>query len=181
MATFPIPVTSPFSFARTLAFVRAFPPCQGDFVVGADALTGAVAHGDRAVAYTLRGARALTLDTDDPAIVPAVADLVGAADDLARFYAAAAGDPAFAPVVARLHGLHHVRFRSLEEATVYAVLMQRTPVAVAAALKRRFLAAFGLAVDIAGATLRVTPGFRRLVELDGDAIGAAIGHRGKGA
>ena len=35
-------VTRPYSFAQTLAFVRRFPPCQGDYLVTDDALTAAV-------------------------------------------------------------------------------------------------------------------------------------------
>jgi DNA-3-methyladenine glycosylase II len=168
-------VRPPFSFARTLDFLRSFPPCQGDFVLGADSLAGALALGDRAVSFTVRAD--LSLETDAPEVAVAVADLLGARDDLAPFYAAAAGDRAFAPLVARLHGLHHVRFRSLEEITVYSVLMQRTPVALAARLKRRFLDAFGLR---AGA-LRVMPSFARLRALDAGAIADAIGHRRKAA
>jgi DNA-3-methyladenine glycosylase II len=174
----PVAVRAPFSFARTLGFVRSFPPCQADFVVGDDALSGAMTVGDRAVAFTLRGDRALTLETDAPEVADRVADLIGARDELAPFYAAAAGDRAFAPLVARLHGLHHVRFRSLEEVTVYSVMMQRTPVRLASQLKRRFLAGFGL--PAAGTALRTMPGFARLVELDGAAIAAAIGHATKG-
>jgi DNA-3-methyladenine glycosylase II len=174
-----IPVTPPFSFARTLGFLRSFPPCQGDFLLDDGAITGALAVGDRAVAFTLRAdARCLTIDTDEPAVADAVADLVGARDDLAPFYDAAADDPAFSPLVERLHGLHHVRFRSLEEVTVYSVMMQRTPAHLASRLKRRFLDAFGLVAR--DTQLRAMPPFARLLALDGAAIGAAIGHRAKG-
>jgi DNA-3-methyladenine glycosylase II len=172
-------VTPPFSFARTLAFLHSFPPCQGDFVLDDGAVTGALAVGDRAVAFTLRGdARRLTVETEAPELADAVADLVGARDDLAPFYDAAADDPAFSPLVEQLHGLHHVRFRSLEEVTVYSVMMQRTPVHLASRLKRRFLDAFGLVAP--GTELRAMPTFARLLELDGAAIGTAIGHRAKG-
>ena len=171
-------VAQPFSLARTLAFLRSFPPCQGDFLLTENTLTGALALGDGAAAFTLRGDTAPTFH-GPPALAGAAADLVGAGDDLAPFYAAAAGDRAFAPLVARMHGLHHVRFRSLEEITVYSVMMQRTPIAVASALKRRFLAAFGL--PAAGTALRAMPRFARLLELDAPAIAAAIGHRPKAA
>lgn len=175
----PIAVCQPFSFTRTLAFVRSFPPCQGDFEVGDDSLTGVLAVADRAVAFTLRGERALHLQTSAPELAGPVADLIGAGDDIAPFYAAAAGDRAFAPLVEQLHGLHHVRFRSLEEVTVYSVMMQRTPVTVASRLKRQFLAAFGWPVE--GSSMRAMPTFDRLLELDGATIGAALGHPAKGA
>jgi DNA-3-methyladenine glycosylase II len=84
-------------------------------------------------------------------------------------------------MVGALHGLHHVRFLTLEEIAVYCVMMQRNPIARAAAMKRKFLARFGRPVLTAdGTVLRAMPEFDELVELDGAAIGAAIGHGPKG-
>lgn len=174
--------TRPFALAQTLAFLRRFPPCQGDFVVDDDQLAGVFAAGDRAAAFTLlaRGDR-LIVETDAPEAVRRVADLIGAHDDVAGFYAAAAGDAAFAPVIDALRGLHHVRFRSLEEIAVYSVLMQRTPVALASRFKQRFLAAFGLPATVAGRELRAMPSFDALVALPAGVIADAIGHRRKAA
>src|SRR5262245_24159518 len=107
-----------FSLVRSLDFLAAFPPCKGDFVLGANALTGAFAIGDRAVAYPAppAGASQLAVETDDPAVVPMVGAMLGVDDQLARFYDRAAGDaPAFRAIVRALRGLHHVRFRTLAE------------------------------------------------------------------
>src|SRR5262245_11305943 len=110
----PLPVRAPFSFAQTLAFVRRFPPCQGDHVVTDDAIASAVAIDGRAVAFWIRGTGdRLTVEFDEracaPAIVARAAHFVGADDDLGPLYAAAAGDPPFGRLVEQLHGLHHVR------------------------------------------------------------------------
>jgi DNA-3-methyladenine glycosylase II len=182
----------PFSFAQTVAFVRRFPPCQGDYLVTDDAITAAVTVGGRARAFTLRGTAGrdadLTVDVPDgldPAaralLVARAAYFVSADDDLTGFYAAAESDAAFLPLRRALDGLHHVRFLTLEEIAVYCVLMQRTPIRQAAAMKRRFLAAFGLPVEVGGARLLAMPEMDALCDLDERAIAAAIGHRGKAA
>ncbi len=173
-----LPTTRPFSFAHTLTFIQRFLPIRGDYLLGEDSLTAAVAIGDRAVAFTLRDIRGeLHVDSDDAEVARRASDFISARDDLAPFYVAAAGDPAFRPYVAALHGLHQVRFMTLEEISVYAVMMQRAPIAVAATLRKRFLDRFGLR---ARGGLRAFPSFARLVELDGDSIGEAIGNRRKG-
>ena len=167
--------TKPFSFAQTLLFVRRFPPCQGDFVIGEDSLTGVVALDGRAVPFTLRGDRDVTIETGDPRVEPIAADFIGASDDIAGFYAAAEGDRAFRPILELLHGLHHVRFLTLAEIAVYSVMMQRTPITIATTYKRRFLAAFGIPYR----ELRAMPELASLVEHDADTIANAIGNRRK--
>ncbi|HET7503641.1 MAG TPA: hypothetical protein VFK02_21620 [Kofleriaceae bacterium] len=183
-----IAVKRPYSFAQTVAFLRRFPPCQGDFVVTDDAITAAVSVGGIARAFTLRDGDPLTVDmprhvdaATQRALTARAAHWIGAGDDLGAFYAAAEGDPAFRPVIEQLHGLHHVRFLTLEEIAVYCVLMQRTPVQIASLYKRRFLAGFGIPVDAGGATLRAMPELEQLVELSPGEIAAAIGHAGKAA
>lgn len=176
-------VVPPFSFAQTVAFLRGFPPCQGDYVLTDRSITAAV---------SVRGiARAFTIHDGDPpmvelprhvdaatqrALVARASHLIGADDDIAPLYAAAQGDPPFRGVVERLYGLHHVRFLTLEEIAVYSALMQRTPIRLAAAYKRRFLERFGIPVEAGGAVLRAMPELDQLVELDEAAIAAALGH-----
>ncbi|MDX2087951.1 MAG: hypothetical protein SFX73_08880 [Kofleriaceae bacterium] len=70
--------SQPFSFAQTLAFIRRFPPCQGDFVLTDDALTGAVTLDGRPVLFTLRSrANDLAVETTDPRAAAIAADFVG--------------------------------------------------------------------------------------------------------
>ncbi len=179
-----IAVREPFSFSQTLTFVRRFLPCQEDFVLTASSLTAAVTVAGRPVTFTIREADGLWLACeralDAPALLARASELVGARDDLASFYAAAADDPPMRGLVAELHGLHHVRFLTLEEIAVYAVIMQRTPITIASWLKRRFMDRFGIPIEAAGQTLRALPSIDELARLDGKTIGEAIGHARKG-
>ena len=174
-------IQTPFSFDQTLAFIRRFPPCRGDYVVTDDSVTCAVTVGDRPTWFTIRANHVeVERAVDAPALLARASNFVGARDDLAPFYAVAEGDRPMRAVVAALHGLHHVRFLTLEEIAVYAVMMQRTPMTMAARMKRRFFERFGLPVEVAGTTLRALPSIERLATLDGAAIGNAIGHAHKG-
>jgi DNA-3-methyladenine glycosylase II len=189
-----LPVARPFSLRQTIAFLRRFPPCRGDYLLTEDSITAAVTVGGgeaaRGVAFTIRGDREVTVEVptqrDAAALVARAAHLVGAADDVAGFYAAAEGDAALRPIIERLYGLHHVRFLTLEEIAVYCVMMQRAPIAVASCLKRRFFERFAVPVEVLGAggeraTLRALPPLDVLAALDGAEIGEAIGHGRKGA
>src|SRR4051812_26799422 len=181
-----LPTSAPFSFDQSIAFIRRFLPCSSDYLVTDDALTAAVTIRGRAVPLTVqrRGER-LEVETGDPKDLPdavtRAAHWLGANDDVAAFYAAAAGDPPMRRLVAQLHGLHHVRFLTLEEISVYCVMMQRTPITMAARMKRAFLVTFGTPIEVGGTTLRAMPSLAALTELDGAAIGKAIRHAPKGA
>jgi len=179
-------VKQPFSFAQTVAFLRSFPPCQGDHVLTDRSITAAVSVGGIARVFTIHDGDPPSVEmprhvdvATQQALLARAAHFIGADDDVAPLYAAAEGDPPFRAVVHELHGLHHVRFLTLEEIAVYCVLMQRTPIAIAAAYKRRFLARFGIPVDAGGVTLRAMPELDQLGELDEADIAAAIGHPAK--
>lgn len=171
-----IPTSQPFSFDKTIAFIRRFPAVQGDYVITDESITAAVAIDGKPVAFTLRWDHGLVCETTSKRAVKLAADFVGANDDIATLYARAETDPPFRKVVTELHGLHHVRFLTLGEIAVYTVMMQRSPITVAAAYKRRFLEHFGLPIG----TLRAMPELDVLAQLDGETIGEAIGHSVKG-
>ena len=180
-----LPTRQPYSFDQTVAFIRRFPPCQGEYVVEDDALTAAVTVGGRAVPLTIhRTGKTLEVETpraaDMPAVAAHAAHWIGADDDVGALYAAARGDAAFSALIEQLHGLHHVRFLTLEEISVYCVMMQRTPITMASRMKRAFLAAFGTPLEVAGHTLRAMPSLAALARLDGEEIGKAIKHAHKG-
>lgn len=178
-----IPTTDPFSFTQTLAFACRFAPLETAAIVEPDRLVAAFAHGGRGWACELRerdGSLVVTLADDAPrSLAERAAALVGARDDLGPFYALAEQDPAMRDVIRNLHGLHQVRFLGLEEIAVYCVLMQRTPMKIAATYKQRFLARFGHAVDHDGRTLHAMPELAELADLDAADIAEAIGHRVK--
>ncbi|HMG22430.1 MAG TPA: hypothetical protein VK607_13955 [Kofleriaceae bacterium] len=179
-------VVQPFSFAQTIAFLRSFPPCQGDHLLTDRSITAAVSVRGIARAFTIHDGDPPTVDlprhvdaATQRALVARAEHLIGAGDDVTALYAAAAGDPPFRALVEQLHGLHHVRFLTLEEIAVYCVLMQRTPIKLAAMYKRRFLARFGIPIDVDGVTLRAMPELDQLVELDEAELAGAIGHARK--
>lgn len=179
-----LPVCQPFSLSQAIRFIQRFCAIREDYELTATSITAAVVRDGRSHWFRLSGDRDVTLELSPRApevVARLAARFVGAHEDLAPFYAAAAGDPPMRARVQALHGLHHVRFLTLEEIAVYCVMMQRNPVTRAAALKRKFLAAFGRPVITpTGAILRAMPEFATLVDLDGEAIGAAIGHGPKG-
>jgi DNA-3-methyladenine glycosylase II len=184
----PLPATQPFDFAQSLAFIARFPACRCDTVLADAALTAALAIDGAAYGFTVRAdGDGIACETDAPArhraeLARRVTAFLGAADDLAPFYAAAAGDRPFVPVVAALRGLHHVRFLGgLDEIAVYAVLMQRTPPAMAARLKQRFLARFGHVTTFDRRELRAMPAVADVARLDADQVAEAIGNRAKAA
>ena len=184
------PVRAPFALAQALTFMRRFAPCRDGLLIDDDAVTAALAIGGRAVPFTLRAVGAgLAIEVDD-ALSPAAAalvvararHLVSADDDLTSFYAAAAGDhPRYRALVAALHGLHHVRFLTLAEIAVYAVLMQRTPIVQAARARQRFAAHFGYPVVVRGVTLHAFPELDELVALEEDDYRQVIRQPGKAA
>ena len=180
----PLQTTAPFSFVQTLGFVRRFPPCQGQYLVTDNSLTAAVTINGRPTAFTIAAIREVEVEVeravDGPAVLARATHLVGARDDLAEFYAMALGDVSFHPLLAMLHGLHHVRFLTLEEVAIYSVLTQRTPIAMAARMKRKLFAKLGKPVDAGGETLFALPSFDELATIDGATYGEAIGHARKG-
>jgi DNA-3-methyladenine glycosylase II len=182
-----IPTSRPFSFSQTLAFLERFPPCRGEYLVEEQTLTAAGSIGGKAHAFALSDGKGdLTIEIDDKVppkardkLVSHASHFVGAQDDVAAFYEVARTDAPVAKLVTLLHGLHHVRFLTLSEIAVYSVMMQRAPINVAAALKRKFLAAFGKRLEVRGHTLRAMPELDELAELSVDQIASAIKHRPK--
>jgi DNA-3-methyladenine glycosylase II len=178
-----IPTRKPFSFAQTLTFARRFAPLETNAILDADSLTAALAAHGRAWPFELRdrdGDLVATLpDGAPPELARRIADFVGADDDLAPFYAAAAGDAPMRPLIAELHGLHQVRFLGLEEISVYCTMMQRAPIAAATRMKRAFLERFGHVVQVRGRTLHAMPELADLARLEAPAIAAAIRHPAK--
>ena len=177
----PLPTKAPFSFQQTLAFVRRFPPCQGQYVVTDDSLTAAVTIAGRPTAFTIRaGSLEVERAVDAPALLARASHLIGARDDLGELYAAAEGDRHFRPLIEQLHGLHHVRFLTLEEVAIYSVMTQRTPIVVAARMKQKLFERIGLPVETHGTTLYALPSIETLAGLDAATFGEAIGHARKG-
>lgn len=166
----PLAAKSPFSLDQTISFMRRFPPCQGDFVLSDVSIRGAVVSEGHDVSFEIRDRNGLEIELEGrtrsaSALARAARharELVGADDSVESFYDAAAGDVRpFREIVRRLHGLHHVRFLTLAEVTVHAVLTQRTPIALASRQKRALRQAFGRGVG----ELVAFPSFEQLLDL----------------
>ncbi len=156
---------APFDFAQTLRFVGAFTPMAGEQSIESSMLRKAVMIQRTPVVFTVRSAGdieqprlAYTLATAAPlaaelerAIIDRIRFFLSLDDDLTPFYAVAqASDPAFLPVIQRLYGFHQVKFLTPFENACWAVLTQRTPMAVARALKRSLVARYGASLSVEG-------------------------------
>jgi DNA-3-methyladenine glycosylase II len=189
MPSVDLPVSPPFSLRQSLAFLGRFPPCRGEYVLDGESVTAAISIDGRAIPFTISDEREPRVEVSAElssksrrAITTAASRFLSTEDDLTEFYSAAADDDErFREVVEELHGLHHVRFLTLEEITVYAVLMQRSPVAQAASRKRRFLERFGRPVLVGDHVLRAMPEMSELVNLEAADYASAIGHAQKAA
>jgi DNA-3-methyladenine glycosylase II len=170
----------PLDFAKTLAFLQAFTPVAGEQRIADGVLTKAISLNGRAVAFTMRATgdveqpslsyrfaseRALSQD-ERRALEDRVSFFLSLADDLRPFYALAEQDPVFAPVVQRLYGLHQPKFLTPFENACWAVLTQRTPLAVARSRKMRLVERYGTRITLDGATYGAFPEPATLVDAD---------------
>jgi len=187
----------PFSFEHALAFLRRFPPTQGDRIVVGEAALGAARVGGRTLGFRVDGAGKAeapalrctisagcgAADRPTSAQVEAVLGRLGAwlgtDDDLGSFYALAQDDPAFWALAECLYGYHQVRFFSPFENTCWAILGQRTPFGVARAAKRRLMERCGGAAVVDGRTVLAFPEPDDLAGLDGQALTALVGSERK--
>lgn len=144
----------PFEFGHSLAFISGFAPTQGEQRLGRS-LVKVVRVLGRTVQFTVRvgtGTSTLGCDlaTDTPlsaqveaAALDRVRFYLGLDDDLGAFYQLAESDPPFQPVLRALSGYHQVKFLTPFENAAWAILTQRTPVAVARGLKSRLTQVYG--------------------------------------
>lgn len=83
-------------------------------------------------------------------------------DDLNPFYQIAESDSKFHSVVKNLWGFHHVKFPSLLEAAIWAILSQRAPIPIAHKMKRRLIQRFGSSLMVNGREYWAFPDYSRL-------------------
>ena len=162
---------APFDFQKGLDFLAAFDPMQGEQVIGEGELCKALAEGGRTVVYSVRGAGSVKRPTVDytlwsegrltqkqkQAVLDRIDLFLGLSEDLRPFYDRAAKDPAFQPIVERLHGMHHVKLPSPFEAACWAVLAARAPMPVARKMKRAIVERWGSSLEVSGVTYSAFP------------------------
>jgi DNA-3-methyladenine glycosylase II len=179
---------APFDFAQTLAFMRAFTPMAGEQRLTDGALTKAVALHGRAIvfsvwsegtveqprlAYTLTSAEPLS-EAEQLALRNRISCFLSLDDDLAAFYARAQGDDALAPVIAQRYGLHQPTFLTPYEIACWAILTQRTPMAIARQIKERLSARYGSSLTVDGVVYRAFPEAATLASADPDELAAIV-------
>jgi DNA-3-methyladenine glycosylase II len=158
----------PFDLRTSIRFLEGFGACRGDQVLTGSSLTKAVAVEGQVVVFRVVpqavgvGYELVSAEPIGPRVHQRVCALIDGylslSDDLSGFYAVAAGDvPRYAALVRSLHGLHQVRFLTLAEIGVWAVLSQRTPKNVSVALKRRITTAYGRSMVVDGVTFTAFP------------------------
>lgn len=155
--------TPPFDFARSLEFLGFFPPTQNEQSLAEQTLTKAVCLRRQVIGFQVKSAGsseapqlAYTLWSEQPLDTPtehAAVDrlrfYLSLDDDLRPFYAIGQADPCFAPVIQRLYGYHQVKFLTPFENACWAILTQRTPMAVARKLKQALMTRYGGSLTLA--------------------------------
>jgi DNA-3-methyladenine glycosylase II len=180
---------APFSFAQTLGFLGEFPPLQGEQQIRDDVLTKAIRVHQQTVVFRVRSLGTV----DDPLLrcelfsaYPLDRDTVEAAfhqvgfalslyDDLNPFYDLARKDSGFAQALARLYGLHQVKFLSPFENACWAILTQRTSMAVARSWKAKLTEKYGGSLEVDGRTYEAFPEAADLLAVDPAALDAIVG------
>lgn len=171
-----LPATPPFSFEKTLLFIRTVYAQDYERVPAREQVVGntlrrIVSVSGRPLLFEVEAAGdavAVTLHAErlDDALIAAAADRVrfylGLDDDLEPLYRRA--DPVFKGVLKILHGYHMVKVLTPFEAACWAMVQQRTPNAFAHKTMARFAAAFGRALTVGGKTYTAFPEARQMLE-----------------
>jgi DNA-3-methyladenine glycosylase II len=156
--------TPPFDFNKTLDFLEGFSPTRGEQSLAARVLTKAILVAGQVVVFQVKSSGAVeaprlegTLHSARPLGAPVLAAardrlsfFLSLDDDLRPFYALAQADPAMAPEIQRLYGMHQVKFPTPFENAAWAVLAQRAPIPVARKMKQAVVERFGGSLTLDG-------------------------------
>jgi DNA-3-methyladenine glycosylase II len=184
-----LPATAPFDFGASLRFLRDFPAMTGEQATTTQALTKAIRADGHTVVASLTalpdGQPGLHADLHSAEPLPSSAEdaaadrlsfFLGLDDDLSEFYALGRADPGFAPVLARLHGYHQVKFPSPLENVVWAILSQRVPMPMAAKAKQTLIDTFDNTLVIDGRPHAAFPDLAQLTSLSPEQLTALLGN-----
>lgn len=168
----------PFDLRTSIRFLGGFGACRGDQILTEDSITKAISVDrsaivfrltptEEGVAYQLYSDVALENGTV-AAVRTAVDRYLSLSDDLQAFYRLAEQDePAYARHIRQAYGLHQVRFLTIPEIAVWALVSQRTPSAHALGMKRR-IAALGPTTEVGGVRFQAFPELDLLASLNYD-------------
>ena len=154
---------APFNLCRSARFLEMFRPLKEEqtvtdctiekaiMVQGQTILFRIKQNGttdDEPVGYDLMSTEQLDKPVCEKA-VNRISFFLSLKEDVKPFYKIAQKeDPKFYPTIERFWGFHHVKFPSLLEAATWAILAQRTPMAVAKKMKQRLIERFGWSIEI---------------------------------
>ena len=161
----------PFDFAKSLDYLRQFPPPALDLAVTDNSflkafriqgqtllasVSNSEATGKAGVEYEVFSSRRLSKEVE-LAFQERLCSFLSLDDDLTQFYSLADEDPQFSPIVQSLLGYHPVRFQSAFEAAVWAILSQRNRGTTARNLFQSLVRRFGYEVELQGITCWAFP------------------------
>ena len=161
----------PFDFAKSLDYLRQFPPpalylaLENDsfkkaFRIQGQTLLASVSnYGELerpGLGYEVYSSHQVS-DELESALVDRLCSFLSLDDDLQQFYLKAADDPHFQPVVQALFGYHPVKFQSPFEAAVWAIVSQRNRSTQARNMLRSLVDRFGYEIELGGLTCQAFP------------------------
>lgn len=181
---------TPFDFGASLRFISRFSPTADEQRIDSAVLTKALRAGSTTVVVRVAAAGSAGVNVEmrsegplTATVAAATLDRVGfylsLADDLTGFYAIAAGDESFRPVMQRLYGYHQVKFSSPWENVAWAILAQRCPMAVATRAKAALTEACGNVVALDGRTYSAFPDAGQLAALAPADLLSCVGNERK--
>jgi DNA-3-methyladenine glycosylase II len=185
----------PFDFTKSLDFLGFFPPTEGDQNTDRGHLTKATTLGAQVIVFgvvstgeveapvlacQLHSDRVIATGTK-AAVLKRVRAFLSLDDDLKPFYAAAKDDTAFTGIIKGLYGYHQVRFLTPFENACWAILSQRTPLALARKVKRLLTGRFGGCLSVDGTSYHAFPEPEGLLRAPREALDGVVGNARKTA
>jgi DNA-3-methyladenine glycosylase II len=186
---------APFGFAQTLRFAEGFTPARGEQRVAENTLTKAIMVAGRPIGFHVASVGTVdapALDYTLYSATPFPSDLIVASedrlrfylsldDDLTPFYQIARDDAAMARIMKRRYGLHQIKFPTPFENAAWAILTQRTPIAVARVVKDRLTQRYGGSIQVEVETLWAFPDAPSLAVADPNELARLIRNERKTA
>ena len=182
--------TPPFDFNHSLAFLGFFTPTKNEQSLAGQILTKAVCVQGQVVGFQVKSSG----DVETPCLdytlwseQPLTAEIVHATldrlsfflsldDDLRPFYALGRDDPAFAAIIERLYGYHQVKFLTPFEIACWAILTQRTPMALAHKMKGALTRQYGGVLTLNETAYWAFPEPDSLIEADVNDLAVLVHH-----
>jgi len=181
----PVP---PYDFEQVLNYIKEYPATQNDQTVVSNQLIKAFRQQDKTFAMQVVSKGTV----DEPRLkctiisegqmnemdlenaVRKVRFYLGVDEDLKQFYELARDDELFQPLVNSYYGHHLVKFLSIFEAVVWAILMKEFHTEQAGSIKKNIQKRLGSIININGVIYRAFPGPDDILRIAEDELKLAI-------